>query len=93
MKERYVLHCDRQSAIYLSKNSTFHSRSKHIDVRYHWIRDVMELNSLQLEKIHTDDNYHPSDMRTKALFKDKHEMCRGSLKGFGGLSLVPSRQF
>ena len=40
-QERYVLHCDRQSAIHLSKYSSFHSRSKHIDVRYHWIRDVL----------------------------------------------------
>ena len=34
-QERNVLYCDSQSAIHLSKNSTFHSRSKHIDVRYH----------------------------------------------------------
>ena len=32
---RYVLFYDSQSAIHLGKNSTFHSRSKHIDVRYH----------------------------------------------------------
>ena len=32
-QERYVLFCDSQSAIHLGKNSTFHSRSKHIDVR------------------------------------------------------------
>ena len=30
----YPLYCDNQSAIYLAKNSTFHARSKHIDVRY-----------------------------------------------------------
>ena len=40
-QERYVLHCDSQSAIHLSKNSSFHLRSKHIDVRYHWIHDVL----------------------------------------------------
>ncbi|KAH0743072.1 hypothetical protein KY290_031065 [Solanum tuberosum] len=36
-QERYVLYCDNQSAIHLGKNSTFHGRSKHIDVRYNWI--------------------------------------------------------
>ena len=36
---RYMVYCDNQSAIHLSKNSTFHARSKHIDVRYHWMRD------------------------------------------------------
>ena len=73
-QEKYVLHCDSQSAIHLSKNSTFHSRSKHIDVRYHWIRDVLESKSLLLEKIHTEDN--PSDMMTKSVSKNKLEEFR-----------------
>ncbi|CAL9013346.1 unnamed protein product, partial [Prunus brigantina] len=34
-QHKYILHCDSQSAIHLSKNPSFHSRSKHIDVRYH----------------------------------------------------------
>ncbi|CAL9011601.1 unnamed protein product, partial [Prunus brigantina] len=55
-QHKYTLHCDSQSAIHLSKNPSFHSRSKHIDVQYHWIRDVLEFKQLQLEKIHTDDN-------------------------------------
>ena len=41
-QEKYVVYSDSQSVIHLSKNSTFHSRSKHIDVRYHWIHDVHE---------------------------------------------------
>ena len=60
-QERYVL-CDNQSAIHLSTNPTFHSRSKHIDVRYHWIQDVLDEKLLQLEKVHTDEN--GSDMMT-----------------------------
>ncbi|RVW24726.1 Retrovirus-related Pol polyprotein from transposon TNT 1-94 [Vitis vinifera] len=35
-QEMYLLYCDSQSVIHLSKNPTFHSRSKHIDMRYHW---------------------------------------------------------
>lgn len=73
-QERYVLHCNSQSAIHLTKNPSFHSRSKHIDVRYHWIRDVLDSKLLQLEKIHTDLN--GSDMMTKILPKEKHETCR-----------------
>ena len=69
-QEKYVLYCDSQSAIHLSKNSTFLSRSKHIDVRYHWIRDVVDSKLLQLEKVHTGDNI--SDMLTKTLSRDKH---------------------
>ena len=73
-QEKFALYCDSQSAIHLSKNSTFHSRSKHIDVRYHWIHDVLDSKMLQLEKIHTDDN--GSDMMTKALPKEKLVVCR-----------------
>lgn len=82
-QEKYVLYCDSQSAIHLSKNSSFHSKSKHIDVRYHWIRGVLDLKLLQLEKVHTDDN--ASDMMTKALPKSKHDRCN-TLAGMVELS-------
>lgn len=72
-QEKYTLFCDNQSAIHLSKNPSFHSRSKHIDVRYHWIRDVLEEKLLHIEKIHTDEN--GSDMMTKILPKKKHDIC------------------
>jgi len=83
-QESYVLYCDSQSAIHLSKNSTFHSRSKHIDVRYHWIRDVSESKLLKIEKIHTKDN--GADMMTKPLPKEKIEVC----KEVAGLASTPS---
>jgi hypothetical protein len=34
-----VIHCDNQSCIKLSKNLVFHDRSKHIEIRYHFIHD------------------------------------------------------
>lgn len=55
-QERYIVNCDNQSVIHLSRNSTFHSRSKHIDVRYHLIHDVIEMKELHLEKVHTSEN-------------------------------------
>ena len=73
-QDKYVVYSDSQSVIHLSKNSTFHSRSKHIDVRYHWIHDVLESNQLHLEKIHTSEN--GSNMLTKCLPKEKLEACR-----------------
>ena len=36
-QDEYVIHCASQSALDLSTNSTYHSRTKHIDVRYHWL--------------------------------------------------------
>ena len=73
-QEKYVVYNDSQSVIHLSKNSKFHSRSKHVDVRYHWIRDVLESNQLYLEKIHISEN--GSDMLVKCLPKEKLEACR-----------------
>ena len=73
-QETLRLFCDSQSVVHLNKNPTFHSRSKHIDVRYHWIRDALEAKLLKLEKIHTNDN--GSDMMTKVLPRDKLITCR-----------------
>ena len=74
LQDKYEVLCDSQSAIHLSKNSSFHSKSKHIDVRYYWIRDVLERKLLELNKVHTDKNI--SDMLTKIVTKDKHLFCR-----------------
>ncbi|KAK6128108.1 hypothetical protein DH2020_038139 [Rehmannia glutinosa] len=78
MQEKYTLYCDSQSAIHLSKNSSFHSRSKHIDVRYHWIRDVFNEKFMQLDKVHTDEN--GVDMLSKSLSRDKFEVCRSKTR-------------
>ena len=73
-QEKYVVYSDSQSVIHISKNSTFHSRSKHIDFRYHWIHDVLESKELYLEKIHISEN--GSDILTTRLPKEKLEACR-----------------
>ena len=65
---------DRQSAIYLSKNSMYHARTKYIDVRYHWIREKVENESFHVKKIHTSEN--PADMLTKIIPKDKFELYK-----------------
>ena len=75
MQDKYVIHCDSQSAIDLSKNATFDYRSKHIEVRYHWIRLVIEKWLMQLRKIHTEKN--PADMLTKVVTKEKLELYAG----------------
>ena len=69
----YVVFCDSQSAMDLSKNSMYHSRPKHINVRYHWLRLAIEEQMLQLEKVHTDDN--AADMLTKVVPREKLELC------------------
>ena len=71
-----LVHCDSQSAIDLSKNAMFQSRSKYIEVRYLWIRLVIEKRLMQLRKIHTKKN--PADMLTKVVTKEKLELCVGT---------------
>ncbi|CAA0830979.1 Uncharacterized mitochondrial protein AtMg00810 [Striga hermonthica] len=71
--ERYDIHCDSQSALDLSKNAMYHSRTKHIDVRNHWLRQVVEEQQFKLKKIHTDEN--PADMMTKLVTGGKLQLC------------------
>ena len=72
-QKEYKIHCDSQSALDLSKNPMYHSRTKHIDTRYHWIREVMDKQLLKLEKIHTKEN--PADMLTKVVPQEKLQLC------------------
>jgi hypothetical protein len=46
--ETTVAHCDNQSCIKLIKNLVFHDRSKHIDMRYHYIRDLVKIKTVNL---------------------------------------------
>ncbi|GAA0161558.1 hypothetical protein LIER_17842 [Lithospermum erythrorhizon] len=73
-QDKFTVLYDSQSAIHLSRNLTFHSRSKHIEVRYHWIRNALEDKLLYLDKVHTSEN--TTDMMTKVLPKNKHEAIR-----------------
>ena len=71
---RYSIYCDNQSAIFLAKNSAFHARSKHIDVRYHWICDTVNSGEVEFKDVRTDRNC--ADMLKKAVSKSQLQMCR-----------------
>jgi len=68
---------DSQSAIHLAKNATFHSRTKHIDIKYHFIRSLLEDGLFTLQKINTRDN--PADMFTKVVTVEKLKSCSASM--------------
>ncbi|GKB73282.1 retrotransposon protein, putative, ty1-copia subclass [Tanacetum coccineum] len=51
-----VVNYDNQSAIHLSRNAMFHERTKHINVRYHFIREIVESKEIEVAKIGTKDN-------------------------------------
>ena len=67
------LFSDSQSAICLAKNPVFHSRCKHINMKYHFIRDLINDGDLSLLKIAGSEN--PADMLTKTVTTDKLRLC------------------
>lgn len=72
-----TLFMDNQSAIRLIKNPEFHKRTKHIDVRYHYIREQFEEHSFNLEFVSTHEQ--SGDIFTKALPKDKFQFLRNKI--------------
>ncbi|KAK3002524.1 hypothetical protein RJ639_022091 [Escallonia herrerae] len=62
-----------RSTIYLAKNSAFHSRTKHIQLRYHFIQSLLEDGQLNLKKI--KGNKNPADMLTKVVDRQKLSLC------------------
>ena len=72
-QEEIVLHLDNQNAIHLARNATYHSRTKHIQRMYHWLREGVEEKEFSMMKIHTTEN--GSDMLTKVLSADKLNVC------------------
>ena len=64
-----VLHCDNESAVHLTKNLVFYSRTKHIQMRFHFIREFITDGMVNLQKILGTKN--PADMFTKVVTTDK----------------------
>ena len=61
--------CNSQSALHIAKNPVFHSKTKHIGVQYHFVREVVEDKSVDLQKIHTKENL--AYVLTKPINTDK----------------------
>ncbi|GJX73279.1 putative ribonuclease H-like domain-containing protein [Tanacetum coccineum] len=57
------IHIDNESIICIVKNPVYHSKTKHIEIRHHFIRDCYEKKLISVEKIHTDLNV--ADLLTK----------------------------
>ncbi|GJX62550.1 hypothetical protein Tco_0295450 [Tanacetum coccineum] len=65
------MYCDNQSAIALCCNSVQHSRSKHIDIRHHFIKEQVERRIVELYFVET--KYQLADIFTKALPRERFE--------------------
>jgi hypothetical protein len=68
VQQALILDCDSQSEILLAKNPTYHSKTKHIDVQYHFVRDMVE------EKVDTFKNV--ADSLTKSVSTENFSWCR-----------------
>ena len=69
-----VFYYDNSSAIDISKNPVQHSKTKHIEIRYHFIRDLVERKVVTLEYIST--KRQNADIFTKPLDRSKFESLR-----------------
>ncbi|KAH9682249.1 hypothetical protein KPL71_027276 [Citrus sinensis] len=75
-QQKIPVYCDSQSALHIARNPAFHSRTKHLGVQYHFVREVMEDGSVDLQKIHTKENL--ADVLTKPINADKFIWSRSS---------------
>ncbi|GJQ90804.1 retrovirus-related pol polyprotein from transposon TNT 1-94 [Tanacetum coccineum] len=78
------LYCDNKSVIALCCNNVQHSRSKHIDIRHHFIREQVENRVVELYFVET--NYQLADILTKALPRERFEFL---LPRLGMKSMTP----
>ena len=80
-----TLYVDNKLVIALMKNPVFHGRSKHIDIRYHFIRECVEEGKVVVEHVNSKDQR--ADILTKALAYVKHGEMRNLI---GVTNLEPS---
>lgn len=69
-----VIFCDNSSTIALSKNSVFHKRTKHINTRFHYIRELVNNGEISLQ--HCNSQEQVADILTKPLDQKSFEFLR-----------------
>jgi hypothetical protein len=67
--------CNSQSVIFLANNLAYHSKTKHVDVKYHFVRDMVENNKVLLQKVDILENI--LDSLTNSVSAMKFSWCRG----------------
>ena len=73
-KKEVRLDCNIQSVVFLAKNPTYHAKTKHIDVQYHFVRDMVEDKNVLLEKV--DNVKNVADSLTKSISIENFSWCR-----------------
>ena len=67
----FPLRMDNQSSIKVAKNPEHHGKMKHLETKYYWIRDQVDLGKLEIQWVPSSENC--ADIFTKGLPKDLHE--------------------
>ena len=75
MQEPIIIHCDNKSTVSMSKNNVLHSKTKHIFIKYHMLREKATEKEIRLEHVSTKDQI--ADIFTKPFPKDTFEYLRG----------------
>ena len=68
------IHYDNQSCVKLSENPVFHDKSKHIEIKHHYIRDMVQRGAVKLQYVATEEQI--ADVLTKPLARVKFEYFR-----------------
>ena len=77
IKEPVVMFCENTSAINISKNLVMHSKTKHIAIKYHFFRELLQDKEIKLKYVHTKQQI--IDIFTKPLPKDAFLYLIGKL--------------
>ena len=72
-----IFYCDNTSAINISKNLVMHAKTKHIAIKYHYVRELVEDKQVKMEYINSKEQI--ADIFTKPLPKYAFEYLRGKL--------------
>ena len=69
---------DSESEIFLTKNPTYHSKTKHIDLHYHFVRELVENEKFLLEKVDRVETV--ADLLTKSISTKEFTWCRSGME-------------
>jgi hypothetical protein len=69
MEDKVKVSCDIQSVIHLARNLAYHSKTKHIFIKYHFLRWVVDQGGVALKNVHTKVN--STNMFTKPVLLEK----------------------
>ena len=75
--EPVVIFCDNTSAINISKNLVMHTKTKHIAIKYHYLRELVQDKEVWMEYVNTKEQL--ADIFTKAFPREAHEYLRSQL--------------